>query len=112
MTLHCANRLGVLSYLYANRGEIVSSLGLSTEDTIAVCDSNYFQGQTLIIPHDEGHSFPPLSIQTQEINLFFIDALRLDNKQTLIPFSLWIDSYRLAPYSSQLPAVFHPPAIA
>jgi len=112
MTLHCANKLGLLSYLYANRSEIAVSLGLSSEYTIAVCDSDYFQGKTLIIAHEDGHSFPPLLIQTQEINLFFISVTDLISSDKVLLELTQLNRYQPQKYQSVLPSVFHPPAIA
>lgn len=47
MTLHCASRLGVVSYLYENRLEIAYQIGLIAEIPIAMCAGDYFEKTAL-----------------------------------------------------------------
>ena len=56
MILHCASRVGFLSYLYQNRNEIAYTLGLTDEMPIAMCNSDYDFDKGLTIQsadHDE-----------------------------------------------------------
>ncbi len=56
MILHCASRVGFLSYLYQNRNEIAYTLGLADEMPIAMCNSDYDfdKGLTIqAVDHDE-----------------------------------------------------------
>lgn len=73
MTLHCASRLGVLSYVYENRHAVAFNLGLIKEVPIAVCSSDYEGDKTLVIttPDDTDKSLPTAISQAQEINLYF-----------------------------------------
>jgi hypothetical protein len=76
MILHCASRVGFLSYLYQNRNEIAYTLGLTDELPIAMCNSDYDFDKGLTIQsvdHDETsqRTFPTAS----EIKLFFDAAI-------------------------------------
>lgn len=80
MILHCASRVGLLSYLYQNRNEIAFVLGLTDEIPIAMCNSSYDFDKGLTIQsadHDETsqRTFPVAF----EIKLFF------DSDRTQIP---------------------------
>src|SRR6185436_13620850 len=71
MILHCASRLGVLSYLYENRNHIASTVGLISEVPIAICSSNYDFNDGLHIQHtDTDPSFPVSFLTAHEITLF------------------------------------------
>ncbi len=80
MILHCASRVGLLSYLYQNRDEIAFALGLTDEVPIAMCNSDYDFDMGLTIQsadHDETsqRTFPVAF----EIKLFF------DSDKTQVP---------------------------
>lgn len=62
MTMHCAGRLGVLSYLYKNQEVIVQTLGLEIEHVISLCSSKY-------APHE--FTFPVEKKQSYEIAAAF-----------------------------------------
>lgn len=80
MILHCASRVGLLSYLYQNRNEIAFALGLTDEIPIAMCNSDYDFDKGLTIQsadHDEtGQRTFPVAF---EIKLFF------DSDKTQVP---------------------------
>jgi len=109
MVLHCANRLGGLSYLYEKRNDIAYAVGLIAEKPIAVCSSDYDynRGLTVVTPeHDPGvRGFVP----SYEINLFVIAFLNFPQPagSVLIAFTDRhpADQYSLNPIDS----IFHPP---
>src|SRR6187402_1687784 len=71
MVLHCAGRLGVLSYLYKNRLEIANAVGLISEIPIALCSSDYdSDGRLTIHLPDADRSLPVHFLSAQEIILF------------------------------------------
>lgn len=114
MTLHCASRLGLLSYLYQNRQEVALTFGLIKEIPIAVCSSDYEGDKTLVIttPDDSDKSLPTAISQAQEINLYF--------ERTIVnhaPQFTWLVADRLSsltesPYTPPLQDIFHPPTAA
>lgn len=114
MTLHCASRLGILSYLYENRHAVAVTIGLIKEVPIAVCSSDYEGDKTLVIttPDDTDKSLPTAISQAQEINLYF--------ERTIVhhaPQFTWLATDRLSsltetPYTSPLRDIFHPPTAA
>lgn len=114
MTLHCASRLGLLSYLYQNRHEVALTFGLIKEIPIAVCSSNYEGDKTLVITtqDDTDKSLPTAISQAQEINLYF--------ERTIVnhaPQFTWLATNRLSsltetPYTPPLRDIFHPPTAA
>jgi hypothetical protein len=95
MILHCASRVGLLSYLYQNRNEIAFTLGLTDEIPIAMCNSDYDFDKGLTIQsadHDETsqRTFPVAF----EIKLFF------DSDRTQIP-----DRTQTSLHTGYIPAV-------
>lgn len=95
MILHCASRVGLLSYLYQNRNEIAYTLGLTDELPIAMCNSDYDFDKGLTIQsadHDETsqRTFPVAF----EIKLFF------DSDKTQAPARI-----QLALCAAYIPAV-------
>src|SRR6188768_2953536 len=71
MVLHCASRLGVLSYLYENRNHIANTIGLISEVPIAMCSSDYDFNEGLHIQTADAHPSAPASFLTaHEITLF------------------------------------------
>lgn len=114
MTLHCASRLGVLSYLYENRLAVAFSVGLIKEVPISVCSSDYEGGEVLIIkvPDESDKNLPATPTQAQEINLYFERTIF---NNTL--HFLWLKTDRIPllkeiPYSPPLQDIFHPPTAA
>lgn len=72
MVLHCASRLGVLSYLYENRNQIANTVGLISEVPIAMCSSDYDFNEGLHIQHADTNPAVPASFLTaHEITLFY-----------------------------------------
>lgn len=53
MIMHCAARLGVLSYLYEKRHDIAFSAGLISEIPMTMCSHHYDFGTGLVL-HDTG----------------------------------------------------------
>ena len=107
--LHGSARLGLLDHVYQKRHEIAFALSLISEVPIAICSVDYDFAETLKIESgDDSHSGPPVSLQTNEVDLFLIEQTEFDNQSNL-PASIWTritaDLYRLAPSNS----IFHPP---
>lgn len=114
MTLHCASRLGLLSYLYQNRHTVAFTLGLISEIPIAVCSSDYEGGKTLVItaPDETDKSLPATISHAGEINLYFE---RITFNHT--PHFYWLATHRIPalqeiPYTPPLQDIFHPPTAA
>ena len=113
MMLHCAARLGVLSYLYENRNDIANTLGLISEVPIAMCSSDYDFQKGLHIQHaDDHHSLAASFLNAQEINLFFEANIpfQIQNVTNVEVNQKSIDpaSYYLQPFLE----IFQPPRIA
>lgn len=112
MMLHCASRMGFLSYLYQQRHEIAYALGLISEVPIAMCSSDYdfSDGLVLQASHDDETSQRTLPMAL-EIKLFFvsvevpvIDMQEAGADKTYGP--LWS-----RPLHGCLRSIFHPPAL-
>ena len=113
MVLHCAGRLGVLSYLYKNRLEIANTIGLISEIPIALCSSDYDADQSLKIhlPDTDG-SLPVHFLSAQEIILFIhtpplLVALK---NETFSGDSK--SPYKLNSYQSHYLRIFQPPRLS
>jgi len=113
MTLHCASRLGALSFLYEKRHAIAYAVGLVIETPIAMCSSDYDVRDGLVIEDGEADdSIPPILSQAHEIQLFISDAAPLlKNKSIALPL-LKFSIFQISVYQSPSRAVFHPPAFA
>lgn len=75
MMLHCASRLGILSYLYQERHSIAHAMGFIKEIPIALCSSDYdFNKGLSIQDSDNSQSFPVTIAHAQEIILFAPDT--------------------------------------
>ena len=71
MVLHCAGRLGVISYLYQQRHSIAHSIGLIAEVPIAMCNSDFDFGKGLTFVNvNQDDQLPASMSMAQEINLF------------------------------------------
>jgi hypothetical protein len=83
MMLHCASRLGILSYAYQQRHALAQTIGLITEVPIALCNSDYNFNQELTLQqHDGEESFPTSFLQAREI-LLFLNKTELNVKPEL-----------------------------
>jgi hypothetical protein len=113
MTLHCASRLGVLSYLYEKRHSVAFTIGLISEVPIAMCNNDYDFNEGLVIQEDteRDSTLPPIAFHTQEIHLFCNDftdlsadanrfALQIDNSSVVIDHT----------YNTPALSIFHPPS--
>lgn len=112
MTVHCAGRLGVISYLYQQKNTIAQTIGLISELPIAVCSGDYdFDGGFQFVEATDESSTPPIVFQAKEVNLF-LSAVFMPPLPTRV---LLPGSYHNAPDGSPLQgmpdSVFHPPAI-
>lgn len=111
MTLHCAARLGTLSFLYEQRHHIGYTVGLIAEIPIAMCTSDYdFDGSLKIETSDSAEDAPAHFIQAQEIGLFLITALTTPDAQTPISEDKRTHFYCVSEYSSPPSPFFHPPS--
>lgn len=111
MMLHCASRVGFLSYLYQQREQIAYSLGLIAEVPIAMCSGDYNSNVNLVITvsHDYSAAQPTLPVAL-EIKLFFVAA-----EVPVISVKEIVDNNgntlrRSRPLHGCLPSIFHPPA--
>jgi hypothetical protein len=113
MVLHCASRLGVLSYLYENRNQIANTMGLISEVPIAMCSSDYDFNEGLHIQHADTHPSAPATFLTaHEITLF---------AQAFVSFNLRENSsitdegksrYSVGSYQHPPFEIFQPPRIS
>ena len=112
MVLHCASRLGVISYLYSKRHDIAYSVGLIAEIPIAMCNSEYFPKQAPLViktPETTDESRPIQFFQAHEILLFVevrSDAFRSE------PFQIKTDhntAFLQSRYTPPALSIFHPP---
>lgn len=74
MMLHCAGRLGILSYAYEQRFQIAFTLGLIDEMPMTMCSHEYYADGGLDLQynnHESPNSIPSATFTSQEINLFF-----------------------------------------
>lgn len=71
MVLHCASRLGVISYLYQERHTIAHSVGLIADIPIAMCNSEFDFGKGLTFVNIDHDDQLPASLSiAHEIHLF------------------------------------------
>ena len=111
MTLHCAARLGTLSFLYEQRHHIGYTVGLIAEIPIAMCTSNYdFDSSLKIESADSTDTAPAAFIQAQEISLFLITALDIPNFHPVVSEDKQTHFYCVSEYSSPTSPFFHPPS--
>ncbi|MBX2897066.1 MAG: hypothetical protein KF763_16590 [Cyclobacteriaceae bacterium] len=77
MVLHSASRLGVLSYVVANKASIAYSLGLLNEPPITSCSQDfYFADRFTISAVAEEKNVARLPVAI-EIQLFFVETLTI-----------------------------------
>ena len=113
MMLHCASRLGVISYLYETRHDIAYHVGLIAETPIAVCSGDYFGENGPLVIHeansDDTQQAPAQIATAKEITLFSQIACHLytgENSTSALDHNTFlVESF----YSPPDPDVFHPP---
>jgi len=109
MTLHCCSRLGVISYVYANRFDLAYALGMTAERVISMCSADHFQRSQLNIQPEKETQFPTEVAQAREIVLCCPPLIVSISR----PFRL-IDSdvcwFVVREYASPYSDIFHPPA--
>ena len=113
MVLHCASRLGFISYLYSNRHDIAYSVGLIAEIPIAICSSDSaLPDAPLIIeyPQDADTSVPVHFGQAKEIVLF-LDTHQTNSvgslRHTIVEHNTTKGQHF---YASPHFSIFHPPS--
>ena len=112
MTVHCASRVGLLSYLYEHRHDISYQIGLIAEIPIAICSSDYDFNKGLKIQELDGHesSLPSQLVQAKEIMLFFQYTSLLVKNPSI---ELMKDHFTSIPqkrYTRPAISIFHPPS--
>ena len=115
MTLHCAYRIGLVTYLYQERHVIAQSLGFIEEVPIAVCGQKANNTRSLII-HEKTDQQNPIPVQlalTREIVLFFDSGNRILNPSIGSSPVKFIGNTRYQPFAHQdiALAIFQPPKI-
>jgi len=114
MVLHCASRLGFISYLYGQRHAIAYTIGLIDEKPIALCVGDYFAEQAPLVIQENQESDQPLPLQAfqaKDINLFV--QVLTNTISELIGTKLHYNTGINYPlYPSPDLAVFHPPCTA
>jgi len=115
MTLHCAGRLGVLSYLYQQKAQIAHTLGFISELPIALCSSDYdydFDGGFVFQSNDESSSTPPLAVQVNEVQLFITAKLNFQSTDRFLlsVFQFCSEAEKVLTRPPQ--SVFQPPAVS
>lgn len=111
MMVHCAGRLGIISYLYHQRHAIAHEFGLIAEIPIALCNGDYFAKQAPLVIQDSDNKdkqVPFAFIQTREITLF------IQSNNVILPAPVSIaqhhETIKLESlYSPPILAIFHPP---
>ena len=110
MTIHCAGRLGVLTWLYEQRHVIAFELGLIKEKPIAECGSAYLQDGLVIVQQDNSHASPSPVFSAREIVLFFANQ-EVDIVRSFLiiepQYNRITSFYPLPP----TPGIFHPPSL-
>ncbi len=109
MIVHCAARLGMLSYVYGHRFELAYSLGISSEKYIPLCKSDYASVTHLSLPAESGEE-APVTIQAADIQLFGpVDTMTLPERVGTVLPTLRHESSTF--HSVPLPPIFHPPGL-
>jgi hypothetical protein len=114
MMLHCASRLGILSYLYQQRHAIAHTLGLIQEIPIALCSSDYDFNEGLSVQHTDDSDGLPVSIaHAHEITLFAPDHDASDSNKDLCFVEVTRQTPYIAPiFHSPYFQIFQPPRIS
>lgn len=112
MVLHCACRLGFISYLYENRHQIASSIGLVVEIQIASCSSDYDADESLHVKHTESDKNAPLNFRlAHEINLFVQHHVAFSGELNGTMATSSVCPYSTSHYLSPHLDIFQPPRI-
>lgn len=112
MTLHCASRLGVLSYLHENRYTIGYSLGMISEIPIALCNNEIDVHKSFYIgQHDLQDKIPAGFPRALEITLFEELLQPLSFKQHTIITNAANTAYTVPDYRSPSLEFFQPPRV-
>jgi len=109
MLVHCAGRLGFISFIYKQRNEIAFSMGLTAEKVIAICKGDYHQ-QFKLADHQGVNDTAPIA-QAHEINLFFAIEITKATSNNFIEINTGINFYNSIQYNFHLPDIFRPPLI-
>jgi hypothetical protein len=113
MTLHCAGRLGMLSYLYQNRAQIAHTLGFIAELPIAVCSSDYDSGSGFVFEsNDDSTATPPMVLQVNDIHLFITAYFNFQilDRMLLSEFQFYAEQQKLLSRPPQ--SIFQPPTVS
>jgi hypothetical protein len=110
MMLHCASRLGLLSYVYENRSAILFRSGLIEEIPIAVCSHAYsFHKGLKISAADDVNLHGSSLVQAQEIDHFLVVSfLALEPNRFVKSDNLGTFYYNRLYLAPRL-TIFHPP---
>ncbi|HYF67470.1 MAG TPA: hypothetical protein VD884_05005 [Ohtaekwangia sp.] len=112
MTLHCASRLGVLSYLHKNRYTIGYSLGMISEIPIAMCNNEIDVHKSLFIQHHDLQDKVPAGFPLAlEINLFEQTPESLSFNDDASIGNSGNTTYTLSGYPSPPLKFFQPPRV-
>jgi len=111
MSLHCATRLGFISYLYQQHQEIAYRIGIIAEIPIAMCSSDYDFGKGLKIENHDGQSLPPIAYMAHEIILFTPAEFLIKLNKATLPVVSFEDTYCAQKYFPLCLDIFHPPCL-
>lgn len=114
MILHCASRLGLISYLHSKRHDIAYRIGLTAEIPIAMCNAEHFSKTAPLQVHDHNDSdksLPSQIFKVREIVLFVECAENFKND--LIGIQVNHQTERpIHSYQTPARSIFHPPCEA
>ena len=112
MMLHCASRMGFLSYVYQQRQQIAYALGIIAEIPIATCSSDYDfnSGLTILSSHDDDATRQTLPVAL-EIKLFCSTVEMPVLASGRMPVVQLYAPAGSRPLGGSLRSVFHPPAL-
>ncbi len=112
MILHCASRLGVISYLYNNRHDIAYRIGLRAEMPIAMCSGEYISIRASLVIMDANTTDKQMPVQfthAKEI-ILFVQALYKSSPEKFNESECSHNTmlFEVA-YTPPLLTIFHPP---
>ena len=111
MMLHCASRIGFLSYVYEMRESIAYTMGVIEEIPIAICSSHYdFNKGITVHISGEHQPVPPVLAQAQEIILFYQGAYVMMVPEG-VHLARLITPYAFGSDNSELSSIFQPPRV-
>lgn len=112
MMLHCAGRIGLLSYLYEQRHHIALALGMIDEIPMTMCSYEYNPNDGLIIHehHPSQEAIPPVLFSSQEIHLFLHHPGEIPTNPMLVGMMTKNQTNVIeGKYLQPARAIFHPP---